>query len=194
MEKAMTSTRDKCNEAGYFLAQMKTAINNKDAFRYNLSAFISALRSTTLFMKKEYAHTPKFSSWYPTKQAQMEADKILSFFNKQRVLTIHIKSIATHSQVQFHSPSIDLAKFTGEPLSFTVTASVEESGKPTMQVFNIVDPAGALAGEASIETQWLFDDLPQEDNPDNKDVFVLCAEQLDKIAAIVSECEQMFTN
>ena len=63
-----------------------------------------------------------------------------------------------------------------------------------MPVFNIVDPAGALAGEASLETQWLFDDLPQEDNPDNKDVFVLCAEQLDKIAVIVSECEQMFTS
>lgn len=190
----MTSTRDKLNEAEYFLAQMKTTMDNKNAFRYNLSAYISALRSTTMFMQKEYAHTPNFPSWYPTKRTQMEADKILSFFIHQRNLTIHTKPIETHAQVQFHSPAMDLRKFIGEPLSFTITASVEESGKPVMQVTNIVDPAGVIAGEASTETQWLFDDLPQEDNPENKDVFVLCTEQLDKIAAIVSECEQLFTN
>jgi hypothetical protein len=191
----MTSTRDKLNEAEYFLAQMETTMDNKNAFRYNLSAYISALRSTTMFMQKEYAHTPNFPSWYLIKQTQMKADKILSFFNHQRKSTIHIKPIVTHAQVQFHSPAFNIAKYTGEePLSFTITASVEESGKPVMQVTNIVDPAGIMAGEASIETQWLFDDLPQEDNPENKDVIVLCKEQLDKISAIVSECEQLFTN
>src|SRR5690348_4165634 len=115
----MTDTRDKLNEAAFFLAQVKTSTENKDAFRFNLSAFLSALRSTTFFMKAEYTHSQGFLTWYESKLAEMDADSILRFFKKQRNNTIHIRCIATQSQVQFHSPAIDMRKFTGEqPISF----------------------------------------------------------------------------
>ena len=190
----MTNTRDKLNEASFFLSQMKIATNNKDSFRYYLSACVSALRSVTFFMQKEYAHTTNFSSWYNEKQTQLKADKISAFFNDQRVNTNHIRPIATLSQYQFYSPSIDLTKLTpGVGITFNVTNSVDEDGKPTVQVHNIVDPSGAVAGEASAETQWLFNELPQDDNPDNKDVLTLCEEQLHKLQKLVSECESLFT-
>jgi len=59
---------------------MKLTTNNKDPFRYYLSACVSALRSVTFFMQKEYAHTANFSSWYDEKQTQLKADKISAFF------------------------------------------------------------------------------------------------------------------
>jgi hypothetical protein len=189
----MTNTRDKLNEAFFFLSQMKGTTDNKDAFRYNLSACVSALRSTTLFMQEEYAHVTNFPSWYSGKQVQMKADKISVFFNKQRVLTIHKKPLATRAQYQFYSPAIDLTKLApGVRITFNVTSSVDENGKPTVQVNDVVDPSNAMSGEFSAETQWLFDELSQEDNPHNKDVLTLCEEQLHEIQEIVSECEQLF--
>lgn len=190
----MTDTRDKLNEAAYFLEQMKGNVENKEAFRFNLSAFMSALRSTTLFMQAEYTHTPGFLTWYATKQPEMERDKILKFFNKQRTQTIHIKSIATQSQVHFYSPAIDLRKFTGEKrVSFNITSSVTESGKPEMQVHSIDDPDNAVVGEPSYEVKWLFDDLPENDNPQQLDIVTLSLQQLAKISALVVECEQAFS-
>lgn len=189
----MTDTRDKLNEAAYFLTQMKANVEHKDGFRFNLSAFISALRSTTLFMQTEYTHTPGFLAWYETKQAEMEQDSILKFFNQQRVLTIHKRPIAAKSQVHFYSPPIDTSKLIGEqPLTFLFTTSISESGKPGMQVFDIIDPGSAIAGEPSYEVNWQFDDLSETDYPKKLDVLTLCCEQFDKISSIVSECERLF--
>jgi hypothetical protein len=190
----MSDTKYKLNEAKYFLGQMRSNTDNHVVFQYLLSACISALRSVTCFMQKEYAHTPNFSDWYKSKQAQMEADPMFSFFNKQRVITIHKKQIATQPQYIFHSPAIDTTKLVelGQMVSFKTIVSVDESGKQSQQITDIVDNVGALVGEGSTETQWLFDDLPQERNPDNIDVLTLCNQQLEKIEAIVLECEQIF--
>jgi len=56
----------------------------------------------------------------------------------------------------------------------------------------VTDRSLAIASEASAMTEWLFDDLSQQDNPDNNDVLTLCQAQLDKIEARVSDCEQAF--
>src|SRR5205807_10018293 len=73
-----------------------------------------------IFMQKEYAHIPNFAAWYALQQATMKADTFLSFFNSQRVLTIHEKPVATRPQYQYYTPSIDLSKLVpGERLTFT---------------------------------------------------------------------------
>jgi hypothetical protein len=190
----MSDTKYKLNEATYFLGQMRSNTDNHTVFQYLLSACISALRSVTCFIQKEYAHTPNFSDWYGSKQAQMKADPMCSFFNDQRVLTIHSKQIATQPQFVFHSPPIDTTMLVelGQMVSFKTIASVDESGKQTQQITDIVDSVGALVGKGSTETQWFFDDLPQENNPDYIDVFTLGMQQFEKIEAIVLECEKMF--
>ena len=189
----MTNTRSKFSEAAYFLMQMKATPNDKDVFQHNLSAFLSAFRSITLFMQKEYARTPNFATWYAQQQATMKADTILSFFNSQRVLTIHEKPVATRPQYQYYTPSIDLSKLVpGERLTFTLTTNVDESGRPAINISDVTDRSLAIASEASAMTEWLFDDLSQQDNPDNNDVLTLCQVQLDKIEARVSDCEQAF--
>ena len=147
----MSDTMFKLNEAKYFLGQMHLNTANHEVFQYLLSACISALRSVTLFMQEEYTHTLNFSDWYKSKQAQMEADLMFSFFNMQRVITIHRKQIATQPQYVFHSPAIDTTKLVelGQMVSFKTIASVDESGKQTQQITDIVDNVDALVGEGS---------------------------------------------
>ena len=114
MEKTVSGTKYKLSEATYFLGQMQVTKENKDKFQYTLSAYISALRSVTYFMQKEYAHIPNFSGWYESKRSPMEADPMLVFFHKQRVRTTHKNQIATQPRYQIFSPSIDTTKITPE--------------------------------------------------------------------------------
>ena len=49
----MNNTEDKLSEAKYFLERMKEHVMDREAFRYNLSAFLTAFRSVTFIMRKE---------------------------------------------------------------------------------------------------------------------------------------------
>jgi hypothetical protein len=51
------------NEAKYFLERLKETNRDKDAFRYNLSAFLSALCSVPGIMNIEFQSIPGFISW-----------------------------------------------------------------------------------------------------------------------------------
>jgi hypothetical protein len=79
-------TENKLKEAKYFFNQMKVNLNNPEILGYNLSAFITAARSITYFMQKEYDSTPNFESWYKTKQQEMIDDPVCQFFHGQDVI------------------------------------------------------------------------------------------------------------
>src|SRR5258708_35361625 len=84
-----THTRDKLNEAAFFQQCLAAEKVDPDHYRYFMSAFISAARSITLLMQKEYAHTKGFAEWYPDRQGGLKADDEMRFFNELRVEAIH---------------------------------------------------------------------------------------------------------
>src|SRR5579859_1150275 len=74
------STRDKLEEARYFLQRMRETQSspNYHHFRYELNAFLSAARSITnlpakrdkkdlWYMEKEFRHHPDYWIWYDKK-------------------------------------------------------------------------------------------------------------------------------
>ena len=90
------NTRFKVDEASYFLSMMKqTFDNNSNNFIYNLNAFLSATRSITLFMQKQYSKKDGFKKWYGKKQTEMENDSDLNFLVKSRNEVIHEKKLNT---------------------------------------------------------------------------------------------------
>src|SRR5258708_17738526 len=96
-----THTRDKLNEAAFFQQGLAAEKVDPDHYRYFMSAFISAARSITLLMQKEYAHTKGFAEWYPDRQGEMKADDEMRFFNEQRVEAIHLArlKLAEHGAI-----------------------------------------------------------------------------------------------
>ena len=64
----------------YFLAQMEEKQAEQGPFKYRLSAFLSAARSVTFYVQKEFKHTPGFEEWYAQKQEEMRADPAMRFF------------------------------------------------------------------------------------------------------------------
>ena len=55
--------RYKIGEAKYFLARMEESVENREAFRYNLSAFLSAARCVTQYAREE-SKSKAGEQWY----------------------------------------------------------------------------------------------------------------------------------
>ena len=75
------------------LAMSSNNVPNINVVRSCINAFISNARSVTFTMQKELASSEKFLKWYKEKQAEMKSDPLLKFFNEQRTISIHQKSI-----------------------------------------------------------------------------------------------------
>ncbi len=166
----MTNTREKLLEAKYFLGCMIEKQSERDAFRYNLSAFLAAARSITLIMQTEFDKVPGFKEWYADKQTKMQDDLEMKLMNDKRVMTIHQKPVrpSAHVSVTIHD-SIRIS----ESLSIVIThanGTVErQESKPEP-----LPPPNKI--ETPAEWRWYFDEFP------DKDVVTLCKEHVDKLA------------
>lgn len=69
-------------EAEYFLKRM--ARERGGPFGYNLNAFLSAARSVTFLLQKEYSKTDGFAEWWSLEQAKLAADSAARFFLELR--------------------------------------------------------------------------------------------------------------
>jgi hypothetical protein len=94
---------EKFNEATYFYGQMVASVNNTRTFPFNLSAFLSALRSTTFYLQAQYAHEAQFSDWYGRAEI-MKQDPVLKMLNGLRTQAIHQRPInlAVYSGPKLH--------------------------------------------------------------------------------------------
>lgn len=69
-------------EAEYFLKRM--ARERGEPFGYNLNAFLSAARSVTFLLQKEYSKIGGFAEWWTLERANLAADPAARFFLELR--------------------------------------------------------------------------------------------------------------
>ena len=172
----MTNAREKLNEAKHFLGQTQDQIKNPKSFAYDLSAFLSAARSVTLFMQSEFCKVPGFRDWYMKKQEQMGNDELFKFFNDLRVITIHQRPVVPHRKI-----SIELTASIG--LSYTVTVT-DKDGNIVSEQTGGTEPQKT---EPTVRDLWYFEERPDED------LIELCGEYLTRLQILVDECESLFT-
>lgn len=84
---------EKFNEAVYFFNQMLLTVNNTRTFPFNLSAFLSALRSTTFYLQVQYGHDRQFAEWYSRAQESMKGDPVLKMLKELRTEVIHQRPV-----------------------------------------------------------------------------------------------------
>jgi len=89
----MTNTRDKLNEAVYFIDEMRRVESDPTKFRYELTAFLAASRSITLIMQKEFSKKQGFTDWYNKKQDEMKKNGTLKYLRTQRNISLHMRPI-----------------------------------------------------------------------------------------------------
>jgi len=164
-------TRHKLNEARYFLDQVKssheqyrreTTQEQFNILHYNLSAFFSAARSITFFMKKQYDKKPKFNEWYESKQKEMSGDSELKFSLDARNLYVHERIAETPYTVE----SIYIAKYELKGEIYELKDLADPS-TPDVEFEGLAFSSGKLVDE-------------------------FCSDQLEKLEIILKECEKKF--
>lgn len=178
-----SDTIRKLEEADYFLDQMKINRDRYFPFIYNLSAFLSAARSVTLFMQKEYTKIPNFSKWYNLKREEMKQDEDFNFFNEMRVTTVHHKSVIPDQTLESVQPEII---YVSEGL---LIQPIDEDGNVlTEEKINSKKDKKLRTSEKdrTFNILWTFKERPQ------KTVLELCQEHITKLDELVSECEERF--
>jgi hypothetical protein len=177
----MTNTKQKLLEAKYFLERMIENQANRDAFRYNLSAFLAAFRSATLIMQKEYNKVSGFADWYQVQQGKMKANDKMKLLNTKRTMTIHQQLVQPRAHVNVSIT--DHVAITGS-VSIIVTradGTVERRDSAPPE-----PPPTPAKTETTVQWRWYFDEIP------NIDVVAVCQECMTELETIVSECEQRF--
>ena len=165
-------TRHKIQEAEYFLSmmKMKEAFEDDYIFSYNLSAFLSAVRSITEYIKRQYAHRNGFAEWYCPYQIKMFADPELKYLKKVRDEDVHTEYIQTGA--------------TREKTLYVDIILVEE-GAPMAEQAKEAKPKPPPQSGSRIVRRF-FPKFGQVD------VIEFCEKQLVKLAKIVEECENQF--
>jgi hypothetical protein len=174
----MEDTILKLEEAAYFLNAMKQHAQDFRLCAFNASAFASAARSVTLVMQVEYSHDKEFKKWYKNKQDGMKPDPDFSFFNDQRIKTIHktpMKPMGVIGMGPF--------TFSGNGVVDIPIGTVSERGgiipsQDWITVDGVPHP--------EIEKPPLFQYFVFEDKKDESAVD-LCSRYFAKLSAIVSE-------
>ena len=177
-----SETQDKLAEARYFLDQMRRYKNDADSFRFVLSAFLSAARSVTLFMQKEYGSRPGFDDWYQQKQAELANDPDMKLFNEKRVITVHKGSLRLRGDHKVE-----------------MTASIHPVGSLEIKV---VRADGSVEHVSPVPHRRLrrlriprprsfvrVSDRHFEEAPD-RDVIVMSGAYFGRLQALVEECAQ----
>ncbi|MBN1212969.1 MAG: hypothetical protein JXA92_10360 [candidate division Zixibacteria bacterium] len=163
-------TKNKLNEAKFFLSEMKKNIQDEEKFCYFLSAFIQSARNITFAMQKQYMGNNEFEVWYKQQQEKMKNDLELEYLNDARVETVHRKPITTGIMGAVGlSQTVDLVKAGEEPPPSK--KKLKDSNYPKSDSI-IVD-----------YTFVYFNNVP---------VIPYCESQVIKLEKLVSECEDKF--
>ena len=165
-------TRHKIREAQYFLSKMKQFFEDDDTFAYNLSAFLSAARSITFFMQRQYRRRDGFAEWYCPYQIKMSADLELDYLNKVRVEDVHREPVLTGATREVTVSADAILVKEGTPVAEHEQAKETEHKPPTQSSPKTVRRFFPKFGQV--------------------DVIEFCENQLTKLTRIVEECENRF--
>lgn len=91
---------DKYWEAWYFLLGVCDNYHDPIAFRYELNAFIQALRNITFMLQSEPSRPRAFAQWYQHEQEVLRSDSSLRRFVEARNLIVKQTSLATASKAE----------------------------------------------------------------------------------------------
>lgn len=171
----ITATVDKFWEAWYFLLGMCDNYHDPYAFRYELNAFIQALRNITFMLQSEKSRPPSFKDWYVFQQEKMRSDAHMELdpFQDSRALLEKTTKFMVGFMIDEAHSAI------GEQAGIRRTWIVEDIGpnEVTGYCIDALSKMGKLLEEAHILWGGAFDATFEVPDPDS--VFVLLESDLD---------------
>ena len=187
-------TKEKLDEALYFLLQMRNNYVDRRNFIFNMNAFLNSARNITFTLQAELGNLPDFSKWYRKEQEKMKEDALFSFFNDLRVISVHKKGVPKHKLsltiayvipkdgINFKKTSIVrvLQKFTSE--------DKKEMGELGLLVPSENGSEKRLAPTHTLVTDWQFENPPKD--YEGADILALSIYYYYKLKELVEAAEE----
>jgi hypothetical protein len=185
----VSDTQEKLLEAEYFLKQMKEVRADRAAFKYNLSAFLSAARSVTFYMQKEFARVLGFDEWYKAEQEKMQRDPGMRFFVEARNLTLKQQHVPTRADIRVEiTDSIGVSDSIGTVVKRD-DGTEERMDSERTEATSSTQPQRS---DTKVEWRWYFADPPP--GYGDQEVITLCAAYVSTLEALVNRCEAQFAS
>lgn len=179
------SAHDKIGEAHYFIHEMVKQYHHPHPFRYSLSAFLQAARSSTLMLQKELAQADGFEAWWESRRARMAADPDLKLLSELRVEVFHRSALVPASSLtvglfQYGRLKAGVTRLKADPMTDSLASLLAGRGK--MLPLYGVHPHRAWSGEElGVQRKWSLDDLKR------RELVGFCMASWVKLAEIVAE-------
>ena len=178
----LAETHDKFDEAHYFIERMMIEYHAPIPFRYNLNAFLQALRSVTFVLQKELSHRDGFrEKWYPVRQQTMKEDPLLRNFVNGRNIVVKEGSLEMNSRA-------NIGVFRGRNLKLAIGIDVPTHvpSQHLLQNFapelGLIDTEHSAIGEQyGVRREWCAPELG------DGNVITLCDLAWVKIGQILSD-------
>lgn len=159
---------DKFQEAHYFLEGMMRHYHEPEPFRWNLNAFLQALRSVTFIIQKTLARVDGFQTFWAAQQQEMRADDLLRRLLEGRNIVVKQRNLFIHSKAVlgvFNDRRLRVG------MSFDVPAHVPSAyllEQHASKLDLIRESRDALWEEYGVERQWYAPELGEDE------ILVLC--------------------
>ena len=160
---SLPSTHDKYNEAQYFFGKLVALYHRPDEFKFNLNAFIQAIRNITFMLQSEERKPEGFAQWYAKKQEEMRADDLLRRFVEARNIIVKRSSLVAMSTARsglFRGRMLKLAAEHEVP-PFTDTVEVLERAKNFALRLFLDEEHSAIGEQAGVERTWVVSEISQ---------------------------------
>lgn len=171
------NAEQKLNEAKYFLKQTGITSNDSEEFSYNLSAFLSAARSVTWCLQKEFSKHPKFADWYNRKQEEMRHDKLMNFFNKKRNFVLKEKLPDLRRGTKVSTNLLPSLLFTD---SVTIKIS-EPEGSTKVEKIEYTPSGNKKKTTIPFQKVYFFEEFS------DRNVIELCEEHIKRLESIINK-------
>lgn len=175
----MKSTHEKFDEAHWFAHEMVRLYHEGQPFRFVMSAFLQAARSTTFFLQKDLRRVSGFRSFYQAAQNEMKSDPTLRRLNAYRVKVVHEGSLTLASKMyigkfRYGRAKLGFGNLELDPL--TPTAAVMNAMRNS---FGLVSPWRDGGEELGVHRKWVLQELASEE------LIAFARASLQKIGSVV---------
>mgnify|MGYP000854142803 CR=1 FL=1 len=182
----MKDTREKLDEAKFFLKEMKKNEDNS-SFDYYLSAFISSARSVIWIMRSEHSHLEKWKGWYDSLSISSEEEVFLKKINGIRIRCEKIKPLQTKVAIELSLPlgfeSKELEEFIKNNANTELEVDINET-EDEYKPADVTDERASFQCMMSDVYKTIEDFL-------NENVITVCERYLHWLERIVDEGERI---
>ncbi len=164
---------------------LNQAVNNVEiqiAFTANLNAFLSAARSITLVMQKEFSGRPGFEKWYTSTRDEMKRDDIFEFFKKERNKSLKEKSVGKTIRIETRIEG----SFGPGTTHVIPMGTMGDAGFIIDNESPILRDGKPIEMERNTTKAYIFEERP------NDDAIGLCRTYLERLRPLVEEAYSRF--